>query len=207
MGNKEHVAYNYIMDYEYDSEIWVDAVGYEGLYQVSNLGRIRSLHFIKKGYKILKPQVSPSGYYLVDLCKDKKSKMQSLHRLIAKTFIPNPDNKPYIDHIDRNPLNNRINNLRWCTQKENCNNDLTKLYRDETKYYKKGLVLATEKSISKSKTPIIQVDLEGNIVNEFESIADASRTLGYSGSCICRCCKGTYNVYKNCKWFYKYDRN
>lgn len=111
-------------------EIWKDVIGYEGLYQVSNLGRVRSLDRydslkrLKKG-TILKPLSSRNGYDMVCLWKDGNSKRVLIHRIVAKAFIPNIDDKPCIDHIDTNRRNNNITNLKWCTFKENTNNPLT----------------------------------------------------------------------------------
>lgn len=105
-------------------EEWRDIEGYEGLYMISNLGRVKSLvgwngsKYIDR-VKILKPSMTTTGYWKIELSKDKKKKSKKIHRLIAKAFIPNTNNKPQINHIDGNPLNNNIDNLEWTTQKEN----------------------------------------------------------------------------------------
>lgn len=96
-------------------ELWKDIGGYEGLYQVSNLGRIWSY----KTNKILKGSIDSHGYRQVDFRKDGKRKTILLHRLVAKAFILNPDNLPQVNHKDENPLNNHVNNLEWCTQEYN----------------------------------------------------------------------------------------
>ena len=116
-------------------EIWKDVEGYEGLYEVSNKGRVRSLdHYIEitKGHpqicrgRVLKNWVHPKTHYCVtDLSKNGKRVHVKTHRLVAKAFIPNPDNKPFIDHINRNRQDNRVENLRWVTKSENMNNPLT----------------------------------------------------------------------------------
>lgn len=112
-------------------EIWKDIEGYEGLYQVSNYGRIKSLarkvfvsnpHFT--GYrhtkeKILKQGITGMGYEFVILRKNNKNHQIYIHRLVAEAFIPNPNNFPEVNHKDENPKNNHVNNLEWCTHKYN----------------------------------------------------------------------------------------
>lgn len=113
-------------------EIYKDIEGYEGLYQISNLGNVKSLERkVIKGNgngglyilpeRILKPGKGGNGYYLVVLSKDGKHKNKMIHRLVAEAFIPNPDQLQYINHKDENPANNIVENLEWCTPKYNCN--------------------------------------------------------------------------------------
>ena len=110
------------------AEKWKSIQGYEGQYEVSNLGKVKSVRrkvLNGNGYqkdRLLKPHINKGGYATVALCKDGKPKVFLVHRLVAIAFIPNPEGKPIVDHIDTNPLNNAVDNLRWCTQKENCNN-------------------------------------------------------------------------------------
>ena len=115
------------------NEIWKDIDGYNGIYQVSNLGRIKSVARFRKGKnnslvplpeKIMKIQDRGRGYLYVNFgmgCKHRKY----IHRLVAEHFIPNPENKPEIDHINTDRTDNRVENLRWVTHKENMNNSLT----------------------------------------------------------------------------------
>lgn len=115
-------------------EIWKDIVGYEGSYQVSNLGRVKSLSrtFIRKNgspflvkERILKPRLDTKGYPRVMLCIRKVKKNCAIHRLVAMAFIPNPTNKPDVDHIDTNRNNPIVSNLRWVTSTENHLNPIT----------------------------------------------------------------------------------
>ena len=99
------------------NEQWRDVSGYEGLYQVSTLGRVKSFHNDK--IIIRKPVTLSGGYQQVSLDKNGKRKCMGIHVLVAKMFIPNPENKPMIDHYDRNPANNAVWNLRWVTNSEN----------------------------------------------------------------------------------------
>lgn len=112
-----------------NTEIWKDIPEYEGFYQISNLGRVKSLvgwngHEYAKREKILKQSLSTTGYYKVDLKRNGQRKSQKVHRIVAEAFIPKVDGKPYINHKDGNPINNSVDNLEWCTQKENVNHAL-----------------------------------------------------------------------------------
>ena len=122
-----------------DQEVWAPIKGFEGFYEVSTLGRVKALERLvmnngglqRKHERILKHR--KEGHCLVVLCKDGKTHPMLVHRLVADAFIPNPEGKPFVDHIDTNPQNNRADNLRWCTQKENCNNPLSRIHNSESK--------------------------------------------------------------------------
>lgn len=127
-----------------DDEIWRDVRGYEGFYQVSNKGRVKSLDRYAKNHstlqfrpeRILKQNIEKVGRSKrcsVVLSKNSKTKVMKVHRLVAEAFIPNPENKPQIDHIDTNMSNNSVENLRWVTAKENMNNPLTRKRHSEVK--------------------------------------------------------------------------
>ena len=128
------------------NELFVDIKGYEGFYQISNLGTVKSLEHsiirsngVKQTVKerIIKPSLGKNGYYTISLWRNGKGKGFQIHRLIAEHFIPNPENKPYIDHINTDRTDNTVwlnedgsvnyekTNLRWVTYKENSNNPLT----------------------------------------------------------------------------------
>ncbi len=117
-------------------EVWKSINGYDGLYEVSNYGRVRSLdHYdclgrLQRG-RVLKPQRDGKGLYLhIGLWKDGKSKPRNIHRLVAEAFIPNPNNLPEVNHKDENKLNNSVSNLEWCDHKYNNN------YGSKVNYYK-----------------------------------------------------------------------
>ena len=198
-------------------EIWKDIKGYEGIYQVSSEGRVRSLDRIDnnnhplKGV-ILKPYISNSGYLLVGLYKQQKRDRKLLHRLVAEAFIPNPDNKPEIDHINTIKTDNTVwlnedgsvnydkTNLRWTTRKENINNPLTKTKMQinarkpsKGKYGKKH---------HRSK-PIIQYDKDGNFIREWECANDVERVLGISNKHIGSVCLGKRKSCGGYIWKYK----
>lgn len=206
-------------------EEWRDIKGYEGLYQVSNLGRVKSLdNFdyggknnskrLRKG-KILKLHKRTDGGLGVGLNKNKKHKSCQVHRLVAQAFIPNTDNKPHIDHINTIRTDNRVENLRWVTPKENCNNPLTKVHHtnacSKEEYRKlisnrlKGRKLSKEQ-IEKQRNSLIARNLKGKnacnhkeieqytkdgvLIKKWDTILQASIALNcYSGN-ISSCCQG-----------------
>ena len=172
-------------------EIWKDVKGYEGLYQVSNLGNVRSLNHhvmnngimqLRKG-KILKPNINSWGYLGILLYKDGKSKRFQVHRLVAIAFIKNHLNKKEVNHIDGNKLNNNASNLEWCTRSENM---------------KHSFLLGLEKppmkgrcgKLNSKSKPVIQYDINGNYIREFESAGEASRFLKNKSADrqISKCC-------------------
>lgn len=109
------------------TEVYRDIQGYEGLYQISNLGNVKSLNYNHTGKeKVLSCCVDKDGYLGVVLCKNCKPKHFRVHRLVAQAFIPNPENKQYVDHVNTVRSDNSVSNLQWVTIKENQNNELTK---------------------------------------------------------------------------------
>lgn len=168
------------------SEIWKDIVGYEGLYQVSNLGRVKSIN--RQGTKgvILKIIKGKNGYYYVPIRKNKKQKNALVNRLVAEAFIPNPYNKPQVNHKDENKGNNCSYNLEFCDHKYNCN------YGTRNK-----------KISSSLSTRINQYDLEGNFMKEYLGAMCIQRELGISNSSVIQCCKGKYKTAGGYIWKYK----
>lgn len=117
-------------------EIWKDVIGYEGYYQVSNLGRIRSIdrevvdkNGVKRSIhgKIMRHTFNSDGYPAIPLCRNGVYKRLKIHRLVALAFIPNPDNLPEVSHLDETRTNNRVDNLVWSSHKDNCNMPLIKI--------------------------------------------------------------------------------
>ncbi len=188
-------------------EIWKDVEGYEGLYQVSNLGNVKSLkrkkwngfNFIETTEKILKTSKSYKGYLRTRLYKDGKSKCFPTHRIVAQAFIPNPNNKPQVNHIDGDKTNNKAENLEWCTNAENQQHAIKtklrktklgdvrpkkeKLRKDELLKKQKCILdkyrkLAIEKAKNKNSIKIVQTDKFNNFLNEFTSIKEAQEKTG-----------------------------
>lgn len=133
------------------TEVWKDIKGYEGYYQVSNLGEVRSIghKWQRKGiHKIKLHQNHDAGYLLADLHKNGKYKSYMVHRLVAQAFIPNPDNKPEVNHKDGNKKNNNVENLEWNTKSENCVHrcKVLGLCTNRVKDFTTGLVFPSQKS-------------------------------------------------------------
>lgn len=167
-------------------EIWKDIEGYEGLYQISNWGRVRSLKY-KGGSKerILKPCISGRGYLYVSLCKNHKRKNHYIHRLVGKAFLDNPDNLNEINHKDEDKKNNHANNIEWCDRKYNCN-------------YGTAIQRMT-KTLSRT---IYQYTLDGELLNEWQSMHEIQRKLGYDRRSISKCCRGLFKQSHGYKWTY-----
>lgn len=179
-------------------EIWKDILGYEGLYQISNLGRVKSLNYqgIKGRAEILTHSKHRGGYLMIKLCKCGNKKAVTIHRLVATAFIPNSDNLPCVCHRDDNPKNNNADNLFWGTQQDNMKDKRNKGRTTKPWLGKFG------KDNPNSKA-VIQYSLSGSYVAEYESTCDANRTTGVYQSGIVRCCTGKLNYAGGFKWKYK----
>lgn len=165
-------------------EIWKDVEGYEGLYQVSNLGNVRSLNYNHRGIvKNLRLSEMGRGYLLVELSAGGKGRTFLVHRLVASAFIPNPNNHPEVNHKDENKHHNNVNNLEWCTR----------AYNDA---YGTGRVRHA-KLISK---PVEQMK-DGVVVKRWLSATEASR-CGYSRTRVSECCNGRQQTHKGYEWRY-----
>lgn len=168
-------------------EIWKDIVGYEGLYSVSNLGRVKSLkRLLNDGRlwkeRILKPETN-HGYLRVRLCDNNGKKHKRVHILVAEAFIPNPNDYPYVNHKDENKSNNRVDNLEWCTAKYNSN------YGS-----------CTFKIAKKLAKPIAQYNLDNEFIQKFKSISDASRKTGFNIAPLSNCCNNKCENAYGYKW-------
>ena len=172
--------------------IWKNIKNYEGLYQVSDDGQVKSLKNNKsKKEKILKPSKTRGGYLRVVLCKEGKTKAYLVHRLVADAFISNPDNLPQINHKDENKTNNIVSNLEYCTSKYNIN------FGSRTK---KAVKKTTGVLNTKSSKIVKQFDLQGNLIEEYPSISEVERKFGYSQGNISSVCSGRHKTAYNFRW-------
>lgn len=184
-------------------EEWRDIAGYEGLYQVSDWGNVRSLNYKHTGkVKNMSPQKSKGGYSRVLINFKKMRKQCSVHRLVAEAFIPNPENKEQVDHIIpiSNGGTNEVWNLRWATAGENSNNPLTK---ENKKYpHTKEQHDKIAKALSKS---VIQMTLDNQFIREWNSTKEIERELGFNHWAISACCRGIRKTHKGFIWRYSKD--
>lgn len=185
-------------------EIWKDIPEYEGLYQVSNLGNVKSLDHIKRNGKydnkkclskgkILKPAIQKdSGYIFVSLSKDGKTKGYRVHRLVALCFIDNPNNLRCVNHKDENKANNKIDNLEWCSY----------LYNNNYGTKKDRLKLSQQKRAGKA---VLQYDLEGNFIKKWNCMMNIERYYKIKGlvSGISACCKKKIKQSHGFRWEYE----
>lgn len=162
-------------------EIWKDVKGYEGLYQVSNLGRVKN----KIRNKCLKPNKTTWGYYGVALYKNGISKRFQVHRLVAIAFIDNLMDKKEVNHKDGNKLNNCVENLEWCTRSENMKHSFTMGLEKPPMKNKTGRLNSRSKAV-------IQMDLENNYLRKFESMGEVARYLKNKSAdrTVSKCCNG-----------------
>ena len=178
-------------------EEWRDIKGYEGLYQVSNEGEVRSLNYNHTGtIHTLNPSSNNRGYEHVNLFKDGERKMKQIHRLVAEAFIENPDNLPHINHKDENPHNNKVENLEWCTPAYN------NAYGGRALRAGKNISKALRGRIPKHTPPkkVYQYTLDGRLVKIWESTSECVKN-GYNH--VSQCCNGLRTQNKGYRWSYK----
>ena len=161
------------------NEEWRDVVGYEGLYQVSDQGRVKSFKWNKE--RFLKPSMDKDGYLLVTLCTGGKPKTLKVHRLVCEAFHENPDNKPQVNHINEDKTDNRACNLEWCTCKQNVNHG------------------SRNERVSK---PVGQYSLDGKLIKLWPSTMEAERQAGFNHGNISQVANGKYKQAYGCIWKY-----
>lgn len=190
-----------------EGEEWRDVVGYEGLYAVSNLGRVVFLQrrvrkhkgYSNLGCKLCKLMKTKNGYIQARFWGDNREKKKYVHRLVAEAFIPNPNNYPQIDHIDTDKTNNQVSNLRWATCSMNHLNPITRKRNSESK--KGNLAL-----IKKASIPIVRINPnDPNDIKIYSSAKSAGEIEGFNWSHIGDVCRGERNKSQGFYWKYLSD--
>lgn len=186
-------------------EVWKVIPEFD-LYEVSNYGNVRCKErmmttgvatFVKKG-RFIKGSDNGSGYKKVQLKQDGNTKKEYIHRLVANAFIENPENKQFVNHIDNNPSNNRVENLEWCTPQEN-HDWMRKQKRDKrTRQWIERLHKAQEKQY----VSVIGENIETGEKIKFKNI-NSVKAKGFQPSCVCNCCQGKLKQHKGYRWFYE----
>ena len=183
-------------------EIWKTAIYkseiYEGLYKISNLGKILSLNYNGTGKaKLMNPYTNKDGYSEVVFWKNGERKKCYVHRLVTETFLENPDNLPEVNHKDEDKTNNFVflnedgsvdkekSNLEWKNHRDNCNHGTR-----------------NERSAKARSKKVLQLSLSGELIREWESTAECGRN-GFSQSSVCLCCQGKQQTHKGFRFMYK----
>ena len=175
-------------------EHWKEVVGYEGVYEVSDKGRVRSVDRVdrigrKRRGQEIKPATQKNGYKFISINHDGKQKHALVHRLVAEAFLENADGLPEVNHKNENKADNSVENLEWCTHKQNHN-------------YGTG----HKKSAEKQSVSVVQKNVDGEIVARWRSIREAARTTGAGRKEIGRCCNGKLRTSNGYIWEYADDR-
>lgn len=181
-------------------EIWRKIDGYEN-YSVSSEGRVRN----DKTGKILKGINNGKGYKYVTLCKNGKKKNFLVHQLVAQVFLLNHENKPFVDHINCVRGDNRAENLRWCSQKDNCNNPLSKKNYSEAKSGENHPMYGHTGENNPNSRAVVGINIENpDITIEYSSMGQAQKD-GFNAGNICSCCNGKLKSHKGYHWCHKED--
>lgn len=177
-----------------DKDLWVDLKGFNGMYQINTSGELRSVNYRNTGKTAILKQTISRGYAVVNLTVKGRQRVYRVHRLVAETFLDNPENKKQVDHIDGDRCNNCVENLRWVTSKENSNNPNTA--------YKLGkqMIGVTGAQHQRSK-PVVCIET-GAV---YASAVDANHATGINSSNIAACCRGTRANAGGYHWAYKQD--
>lgn len=177
-----------------DIEVWKPVIGYEGLYEISSFGRVKALaKFLngKNGSKrlinefVMKQNKHRRGYYTIGLWKNGVFKRYFVHRLVAEAFLPNPESLPQVNHKDENKTNNCVENLEWC----DC------IYNNNYGSVRERIGLSNGKTV-------LQISMNGDLVNSFPSVKEAARVLSLQQANISKVCRGERRSAGGYKWAY-----
>jgi hypothetical protein len=169
-------------------EVWRDVPGYEGLYQVSDCGNVRSLNYKRKGtVGLLYLKRHPNGYRQVELHKDGKKRMLTVHRLVASAFLPKPTEGQVVNHLNEDKYDNRVSNLEWCSFAENVRYSRTRHPIDRP---------------LKRTRAVLQLTKTGEFVKEWNNLITIKHKLGFNEFSVSECCEGNRKTAYGFKWQY-----
>ena len=187
-------------------EEWKDIEGYEGMYQVSNLGNVKSLNYRRTGKERILKGRDVKGYLRVGLWKDGENKDYLIHRLVGQAFLENPNNLPILNHKDENKYNNCVQNLEWCDYSyNNTYNGRAKKAGKKVAEKLRGRKQTEEsnkKRAEKMSKPVFSVNKESGLIMWWQSASEAERITGINNGSITKCCKGRYKSAGGYVWFY-----
>lgn len=189
-------------------EIWKDINGYEGYYQISNKGNVRSIDRFDGVHDrtgtVIKPNLKTNGYLQVGLRKHNKRKWIGVHRLVAIHFIDNPENKPQVNHIDGNKQNNTVENLEWVTQEENQQHATRTGLRKNVRRGKNHPCYGKFGANSHSAKPVVRVDPKTGETKLYKAKILAGDD-GFDVTSISKCCHGKLKTHKGYEWYFAKD--
>ncbi|AQZ46054.1 NUMOD4 domain-containing protein [Paenibacillus larvae] len=181
---------------------WRDIPGYEGFYQINNIGQVYSCHTTR----ILSNYMASDGYLRANLSVRGKVKIKMVHVLVAQAFIPNPDNMPVVNHIDGNKQNPNVNNLEWVSYSENTKHAFTNgLAKISKKARENARRVAAENGARTTKKAVIQYSLDGERIAEYESIKAACRATGANDGYLSMVCRRKKQTAAGFVWRYTDD--
>ena len=185
-------------------EKWKSIEGYEGKYEISNLGRVKSLIDNNGRYRelILRPRISKNGYLYLNLWKESECVVRKIHRLVAEAFCEKCDNAQCVNHINGVKTDNRADNLEWCTYSYNTSHAFSSGFIKPTKGDLNGMYGLHGKDNPLSKM-VLQYDTAGRLIKEWENGTEAGKALNVWPACIHRCARGERKTAFGYIWKYK----